>query len=391
MSTLVAVRAGRGVRTLGRGVARIAVGMRSWRSPGVAVFVAATTYGEYASGVRGWLFVLQIVIGVLACAGLPVLFRRPVPGAIALAVLAAVAPTATPPSTIGTMHVARGRPFAVAAGVGAVGVAAHAVRGLWHPMTGLSYGWWLVLVIIAHVALVGWGALAAARAALIASLEERARRAEDEQERRVAEARAAERARIASEMHDVLAHRLSLLATFAGALEYRPDHPPERLSHAAGVIRAGAHQALEELRDVIILLREDEPDEGTQRPVPTIADLPELVEESRAAGTPVDLRGTLAEVPAATGRTAYRVVQEALTNARKHAPGQSVRVELDGAPGARLKIDIRNGLTGGVAVIPGSGTGLVGLTERVRLAGGELDHLVTSGEFRLRAWLPWPA
>jgi signal transduction histidine kinase len=358
---------------------------------GVAVCVAATAYGEYASGVHGWLFAAQIMIGILALAGLPVLFRFPVRGAIMLALLAAVAPTATPPSTIGTMHVARSRPFPVAVGIGVVGVAAHAIRGLWHPMTGLSYGWWLVLVIVCHAALVGWGALAAARAALIASLEERAQRAEAEQERRVAEARAAERARIASEMHDVLAHRLSLLATYAGALEYRPDHPPERLSHAAGVIRSGAHQALEELRDVIILLREDESEDGTQRPVPTLTDLRELVEESRAAGTPVDLRGLPGEVPAATGRTAYRVVQEALTNARKHAPGQAVHVDLDGTPGTRLMIDIRNPIVGGVAVIPGSGTGLVGLTERVRLAGGELDHLVTSGEFRLRAWLPWPA
>src|SRR5207248_4347589 len=70
----------------------------------------------------------------------------------------------------------------------------------------------------------------------------------------------AERTRIAREMHDVLAHRLSLLATYAGAIEYRPDAPPEQVARAAGVVRAGAHQALDELREVITVLREDDGD-----------------------------------------------------------------------------------------------------------------------------------
>jgi signal transduction histidine kinase len=223
----------------------------------------------------------------------------------------------------------------------------------------------------------------------------------------VAEARAAERAAIAREMHDVLAHRLSLLATYAGALEYRPDAPPERLSEAAGVIRTGAHQALEELRDVIALLHEHdepgapeapgEPAPDGDRPVPALTDLPVLVAESRAVGTPVEVRDGLADpaaLPGRTGRTAYRVLQEALTNARKHAPGQPVSIELGGSPGARLVIEVRNALPGdslGTQGIPGAGRGLVGLTERVRLAGGQLDHVAGPAEFRLHAWLPWPA
>jgi len=99
-------------------------------------------------------------------------------------------------------------------------------------------------------------------------------------------------------------------------------------------------------------------------------------------------------VPGAAERTAYRVVQEGLTNARKHAPGEPVQVVLDGRPGERLLIDIRNPLGDGHAAPPaitGSGTGLIGLTERIRLAGGKLDHQVTDGEFRLAARLPWPA
>lgn len=365
----------------------------------VSVLVAATAFGEYSSGVRGGFLVLELVIGAVACALPPALLRWPVPTALVLAALALVAPTATPMSTIGTLHVTRFRSFPAGVGVAVAGVAAHALRGLWLPTGGLSYGWWLVLVVVLHAGLVGWGALAAARHAVLTSLRERALRAEAEQGRQVAEARAAERAKIAREMHDVLAHRLSLLATYAGALEYRPDVAPERLSQAAGVIRTTVHQALDELRDVIALLRDDPAGDSLDlaRPVPALADLPELVEESRAIGTPIEVRDELtdpATLPGATARTAYRVLQEALTNARKHAPGQPVSIALDGTPGTGLLIDVSNPLPhngGAPATIPGAGTGLVGLTERVRLAGGQLDHQLTAREFRLHTSLPWPA
>jgi signal transduction histidine kinase len=261
----------------------------------------------------------------------------------------------------------------------------------------MPYGWWLLLLACAYAALVGWGALARARYALIMSLRERARRAEAEQARRVDEARVAERNRIAREMHDVLAHRLSLLATYAGALEYRPDSPPEQLSKAAGVIRVGVHQALEELRQVVTLLRdddaEDDADDHAGPPQPVLADLPALIEESRDAGTPVRLANRIADlstVPAATGRTAYRVVQEALTNARKHAPESPVTVRLDGRPGEELVVEVGNPLPAKASVAPGGGAGLVGLTERVDLAGGRLDHGVAGDGFRVCARLPWP-
>ena len=151
-------------------------------------------------------------------------------------------------------------------------------------------------------------------------------------------ARTAERTRIAREMHDVLAHRLSLLAVQAGALEFHPDAEPSEIAHAAGVIRASAHAALGELRQVIGLLR-DPLDDGeavgateAERPQPTLTDLPRLVEESREAGMDVafDLRLDHPEaVPDATVRAVYRVVQEGLTNARKHAPASSVEVAVE--------------------------------------------------------------
>jgi signal transduction histidine kinase len=366
----------------------------------IGALTAATIWGEFASHTATNLLVLDIAVGVAACALLPVLLRWPVPGALALAALAAVSPAAIPAATFGTLHVAEWRRFAEAAAVGAAGVVAGAVQGLWRPFGGLPYIWWLVIVIAVEAALVAWGQLTQARRALISSLQERARRAEAEQGRRVAEARAAERTRIAREMHDVLAHRLSLLATYAGAIEYRPDAPPEQMARAAGVVRAGAHQALDELREVITVLREDDGDgDGAQRPQPGLADLPRLVQESRDAGARVQLDDRVADpgaLPGAAGRTAYRVVQEGLTNARKHAPGEPVQVVVDGRPGGRLLIDIRNPLVNGQAIGPagpaigGSGTGLIGLTERVRLAGGELDHEAIDGEFRLSARLPWP-
>jgi signal transduction histidine kinase len=162
------------------------------------------------------------------------------------------------------------------------------------------------------------------------------------------------------------------------------------------VIRTGVHQALDELREVISVLRDSEIDElPGGRPQPTFADLQGLVDESREAGTEIryDETVTAAEsLPPATGRTAYRVVQEGLTNARKHAAGRPVMLKVNGQAGGTLEIVLTNPAGDGVPLAPGSGTGLVGLTERVQLAGGTLDHRrARGGEFRLHASLPWPA
>jgi signal transduction histidine kinase len=353
----------------------------------MAALSALTFWGLYGAP-SGVSLGLDAAVAVAAVALVPLTLRRPLLGGLLLGVLAAGSPTATPPATFAALYATRQRRLAVGLAVAVTGVAAHAVQGWWRPAGGLSYAWWLVLMTAAYAALVGWGALARARHALLVSLRERARRAEAEQGRRVAEARVAERARIAREMHDVLAHRLSLVATYAGALEYRPDSPPEQLSRAAGVVRAGVHQALDELREVITILgREDAAGAGSGD------GLAVLVEESRDAGTPVRLDDRLASspaLPAATGRTVYRVVQESLTNARRHATGQPVTVLLDGRPGEGLVVDVRNPLPAKPLMSTG-GTGLVGLTERVRLAGGRLDHGSTgTGEFRVHAWLPWP-
>lgn len=359
------------------------------------VLVAVTVVARWNGRPPGPLLALDIAAGVLSWLLTALMIRRPVAGTAMVTVLAAVSPAATPPAAIGALQVAWRRPLPVAVAVAVVGFTAHAAQGLWRPNGGMAYGWWLAMITVCYGALLGWGAWAQARLALIRSLHERARRAEAEQGRRVAEARMLERRKIAWEMHDVLAHRLSLLATFAGALEYRPDSSPERLSEAAGVVRHGVHQALEELRQVISLLRDDDACDGI-RPQPVLADVPRLIEESRIIGAEVLLSEAVkdpAEVPPAVARTAYRVIQEGVTNARKHAAGQPVRVDIRGGPGKGLQVDIRNPLAPHRRTTPRwpGGAGLVGLTERVRLTGGQLDHQTIDGEFRLHASLPWPA
>jgi signal transduction histidine kinase len=350
---------------------------------------------EWASfhGRPAILLVLDIAVGVLGTAALLLVRREPVRLALLLSVLLTVSATLTPAAGTATLWVAQRRRLPVAIGVAAVGIAGHAVRSLWRPEPDRPQVLWLVVIVVSYAALVGWGAQNQARRALVDSLRDRARRAEDEQAHRIAEARRGERTKIAREMHDVLAHRLSLLAAYAGALEFRPDAPPEELARAGGVIRTGAHQALEELREVIGVLRDDPAEEERDRPQPTLTDLLRLLDETRAAGTPVRLDDRLADpgsVPDVLGRTVYRVVQEALTNARKHAAGQPVTVLLAGQRGRRLLVVVTNP-TGTPLPdrVPGSGTGLVGLRERVQLAGGRLDARPGPGRFRLWAVLPW--
>ena len=352
-----------------------------------------TLIGEWAQTPTGPLIMDCAVLGV-SVALMPVLNRRRLLGAGLQAVLAALSPAATPGSTIATINTAWRERFWPAAALAAAGVGAHLLRWIWRPYPGLTFGWWVILVLAAHAALFGWGAQARVRQQLIASLAERARRAEADQAQRIAEAHAQERTLIAREMHDVLAHRLSLLATYAGAMEYRPDAPAEQRAQAAGVLRTGVHEALEELRQVIAVLRDDpaEAGEGGTRPQPSLGDLPTLVAECRRAGMQVTVTDqTTGDPPSTIGRAAYRIVQEALTNARKHASGAPVTITLaGGGEQGELTVCVHNRLIAdGGAHLPGSGTGLVGLAERARLVGGRLEHRAGSQDFEVEARLPW--
>ncbi|MGD9571415.1 MAG: sensor histidine kinase [Thermoleophilia bacterium] len=347
-------------------------------------------------GPGGMWWVVDLVLGVVGLAALWVRRRWPVAVALLLLPLGILSSLASIAAAVAIFTVAIHRPARIAIPIGALHAAGVFVYALIYPDPGTTYWVTIIFSALLTAGLVGWGMYVRARRELLASLRERAERAEAEQALRVEGARLGERERIAREMHDVLAHRLSLLSLHAGALEYRPDAPREDVERAAGVIRDNAHRALEELRAVIGALRDDG-EAVPEPPQPTLADLPRLVEESIGAGTRVDARYDidLAVVPRDVGRHAYRVVQEGLTNARKHAPSSAVALHVTGAPGEGLRVEIRNALPIGVvagAVIPGAGAGLAGLGERVDLAGGRIDHGPTAdGDYRLVARLPWSA
>ncbi|WP_329284537.1 sensor histidine kinase [Streptomyces sp. NBC_00691] len=356
--------------------------------------IAADTSAQYTSEV---VTLVDQLLGAAACCALWLRRRWPAGLAIGLSLLNVVAPVAAGALLAGLFSVAVRRPFREVAAIGALAVAASTAQAFIRPdpttNTGLSVALGFILILL----VTAWGMLVRSRRQLVEALRERARRAEAEAELRAAQAQRLAREAIAREMHDVLAHRLTLLSVHAGALEFRPDAPPEQVARAAGVIRDSAHEALQDLREIIGVLRAPgENGDGGDRPQPTLATLDALIDESREAGADVVLDTTVDEpsaVPAATGRTVYRIAQEGLTNARKHAPGTTVTVTVRGRPGEGLTVDVHNPAPAGpVPPVPGSGQGLIGLTERAALAGGRMEHgPAPDGGFALHAWLPWPS
>ena len=332
-----------------------------------------------------WLRAPAVVVWIASV--VPLRWRRTHPAAVGIGVgaVSLVMPSAGGANLAAVFNAAiRARAGALAVIVGLL-IAWAFASPLLYPPAGNYWANAGACVLVTGVVL-GWGLFVRARRELVQSLREQGDRAAEE-------ARAAERRRIAREMHDVLAHRLSLLSVHAGALEFRPDAPAEEIAEAAGVIRESAKTALEELRGVVGVLREDGSESLTQPPQPTLADLAALVDESRAAGMRVTARIELGDIvpPAAVGRTAYRIAQEGLTNARKHAPGAAVTLSVS-APDGALQVEVRSlpsVAVAATAALPGAGTGLVGLAERVSLAGGNLEQGVDrDGAFVLRASLP---
>ncbi len=287
----------------------------------------------------------------------------------------------------------------------ALSLASAAITPALYPGQNSSYGIHnMVLGVLGTIIATVFGAFVRVRRDLVLSLRERARTLQEEQALRVSEARQAERTRIAREMHDVLAHRISLLAVHAGALEFNPDASPEEIARAAAVIRESARAAQEELREVIGVLRTDpaEPaavhSDPLEPPQPTLDDLAPLIAESRAAGMEVRVATALDPVtlPPTLGRTVYRVIQEGLTNVHKHAPEHVVTIAVVGGHHGGVRVSVTNqpvvgrAEDGGAPEHVGSGTGLIGLGERVALLGGTLEYgPQPGGGFRLCATLPW--
>ncbi|MEU4147025.1 sensor histidine kinase [Streptomyces parvulus] len=349
---------------------------------------------ENEPGLSHGLEITDQLVGALACAAVWLRRRYPVGLAVAMLPLGFVSVTAGGTTLVALFTLAVHRPFRYVAWVAGAQIALQPLYYWLRPDPELPYLGVVLIGVLLTVSVVGWGMLARSKRQLMLSLRDRARRAETEARLRAEQAQRLAREAIAREMHDVLAHRLTLLSVHAGALEFRPDAPREDVVRAAGVIRESAHEALQDLREIIGVLRSAESDDAGGRPQPTLAALDALVSESREAGMKVSLTGRVADpaaVPASVGRTAYRIAQEALTNARKHAPGTEVTVSVSGAPGDGLAMSVRNAPADTeVPHVPGSGQGLIGLTERAVLAGGTLEHGATpDGGFEVRARLPW--
>ncbi|MGW5659736.1 sensor histidine kinase [Streptomyces sp. NPDC003758] len=236
------------------------------------------------------------------------------------------------------------------------------------------------------------------RRAYFAQLEERAARLEKEREAQAKVAVAAERARIARELHDVVAHNVSVMVVQADGAAYVLDSAPDQAKKALETISTTGRQALAEMRRLLGVLRTGEhKEEGEYVPQPDVEQIDELVEQCRSAGLPVDFKveGTPRPLPSGVELTAYRIVQEALTNTRKHGgPGAGASVRLvyfddglgllveDDGKGAPHELYEEGGLDG-------HGHGLIGMRERVGMVGGTLDAGPRpGGGFRISALLP---
>jgi signal transduction histidine kinase len=229
-----------------------------------------------------------------------------------------------------------------------------------------------------------------ARRQVLAGLRERAEQLERSQASRAEQARVQERARIAREMHDVVAHRVSLMVLHAGALEVNTQD--EALAAEAALIRTTGREALTQLRDVLGVLRSPRSDPDSRvEPQPLLRHLDRLLQESRSAGIRARRRdeGQACPVPAMVEHTAYRIIQEALTNVHKHAGPVAAQVVLRYLPAA-LEVTVHNAAPSRPTdPAPGSGLGLLGLRERVELLDGELTtRRWPDGSFTVSARLP---
>lgn len=404
----------------GRYLLAAAVGAVAWIVQTAALLSGSPT-GARHDRISAALL-LDLVLGAAVLALLPLRRRYPLAVACVAIAVAPVSVAGLGAVTLAVVSMATRRRRWWVAVTGALTAAGGIVsQGLYRPWLspGVHGGPYavaadVVLLLAVFAAAVVTGLYVATRRELLTALRERAQTAERGQVLAAQAARDAERTRIAREMHDDLAHRISLVALHAGALTYREDLTRAETAATAQTIRTNAQLALVELREVLGVLRDGHPGDCAERSLPTLAELPALLADAREAGSVIRLDTSglpagagagapsgraagLAALPETLSRTSFRVVQEALTNARKHAPGAPVGVRLTGSPGTRLGIEVRNPVgvpAAGPAgpALPSAGVGLAGLGERAELAGGTLEYGVEEdGDFVVRTALPWPA
>lgn len=371
--------------------------------PANGVGVCATTFGlwlYYLTPIVRWnenaplilglaLSTLVVAVGLLLERG-----RFPVVAATGLGALLLLSPGVIGAVLVALAHLARRQGPSALVVLASAWTLACKVLGLL--LSPISPGWSqaatveLTLAASGVVIAVLVGSLARSRAAETRSRTDMEAARSDAEEARLDRARMAEREKIAREMHDVLAHRLSLVALHAGALTLVDRLDADTTRETAQLIQANARQSLTELRAVLSTLRGT--DAAPEPPQPSLHQLPALLEESGRAGQAIAWRCDvdIEDVPAGTSRHLYRIVQEGLTNARKHAPGAPVTVALTGADG-ELRLRVSNPLADlALPDATGARLGLLGVAERAEAAGGTASHGVTDGAFTLDVRLPWP-
>ncbi|MGB3772141.1 MAG: histidine kinase [Rhodococcus sp. (in: high G+C Gram-positive bacteria)] len=258
------------------------------------------------------------------------------------------------------------------------------------PMWGLP--WWLPwLVAVVLVAVVfGLSQLRRTKSDLDVAVQTRDRATAQSRQMHEDMLIAQERARIARDMHDSLAAGLSRISLLAGGLQMNSTDDPKKVSNTSSLIRTTAHDSLDELKRIIGVLRgSDTGQADTGRR--SLAGIADLIDSARQAGMQVtylqDVRpGVVGDL---SSHIAYRVVQETLTNATKHAPGSPVSVAVSGTDVDGLSVSTRNILAAFAGPADGSHSGLRGLSEHLSVAGGSLRWDVTDTEFIVTAWLPW--
>ncbi|MGY1845143.1 sensor histidine kinase [Modestobacter sp. SYSU DS0875] len=359
---------------------------------GLAVVLTASDFGTIAPPELG-LVAAAVATGLMALTLL--LFRRSrpaVPFAVCV-VSTALGLSPTAPWLVASYAVGRySGSWWVRGGAGFAGAVAIAVAA--DPIT---VGGWTIVVAVTGVIVALPAALGIwqrTREQLLRVLQERAERAEAERELAARDAVLSERTRIAREMHDAVGHRVSLMVLQAGAIELAA-RDAERVEQLAGQVQSAGRRALAELRQMVGVLRAgDVDDEAPLGPQPGLEDLPRLVDQAREAGMDVALTSPADPAPEpavdpAVGRAAYRIAQEALTNAGKHAPGARVQLTVERGP-EQLRLRVVNGApTRPPQPVDGDGYGLVGLGERVRTLGGRLTaEPRLDGGFCIDAELP---
>ncbi|WP_233570606.1 sensor histidine kinase [Frigoribacterium sp. PhB24] len=404
-----------GVRTaLGRDVALAAV----WALVTIVFLATLLAAGEFYGANRSIPTAQVVAVVVLALVQqVPLVMRRvrPVTALLAVAVLQAgllaVLPTglalwtAAPVVTAYTVATLRPTRVVVGAVLAAVGIeavgAAVGASAIVKDQLGATPGLGELGAVVEALALVASAVLINGVSAAVGSWvalrrahdrDARARAAEsiEHQATLTRAAVAAERTRMARELHDVAAHHLTGLVVQAGAAERLVDGDPERAKESLRSVRAQGRETLDALRSIVGILRETGDGPSGTVPVPGLGDVSDLVDQARASGVVVEshVDGTLPSLPPLADVTAYRTVQEALVNARRHAPGVAVELRLRATAGS-LVIVVENDLPVTRDTSGGGGFGLVGMRERADLVGGRLDTGATAeGRWRVRLELP---